>query len=289
MKRSAIVGFAAALVALLFGFSACQKEFSVQTGASLTAQGSLYDATGNCMSDSVVGTYYNGITPSQDTNYVLVKVNVTVAGTYNITSDVQNGVYFADSGYFTTTGIDTVKLFPVGTPIIPGTNQYTISFDSTTCYFNVTTNDSTGHSTGGTTNPNQSDTAWKFTGPVGSYNGIVDTAYTKDSLGSLYLYVIGSTSTGDSVFEASVVFSGGAIVPGTYNTSSSALFAFINNVSGSNIYLASPNTSGVSTTITITSYNATTKIVSGTLSGTAQNAASAPVNITLGSFTAQTQ
>jgi hypothetical protein len=298
MKQYTTAARLLGLFTLLFiTFTACQKEYSVETGASYTATGTLYDANGNCMSDSVVGTFYDGISPNgtlastADTAYVLVKVNVATAGSYNITSTTENGVYFSDSGYFTATGIDTIKLKPVGTPIIIGSFTYSISFDSSTCSFTVVTKDSTGTGLGGggtvTTNPNASDTAWKFTSPTGSYNGIIDTAYTTDSLGQLFLYIAGTTA-GDSIFYAGVAFSNGVITAGSYNTSSSALFRFT-DASNNTIYSADPTVTTASTVITITSYNSTTNVVTGTFTGTAQNASGTAQNITLGTFTAKLQ
>jgi hypothetical protein len=294
MKRIAIVAPFLGLVILLFTFNACQKEFSVESGASLGAQGTLYDSTGNCMADSVVGTFYGitpngGLTQATDTAYVLVKVNVTNAGSFNITSTVQNGIYFSDSGYFTTTGLNTIKLYPTGTPIIPGNFTYSISFDSSTCSFTLATQDSTGRGLnggGGTvTNPNTSDTAWKFTGPVGSYNGVIDTAYTFDSLGTFNLAIIGHNA-GDSIFVIGVTFSGNTIATGTYSSSFDALFGFTTG-SGTIIYSAYPGLTGVNIVVNITSYDATTKIITGTFTGTAKDASGNAVSITLGSFTAK--
>lgn len=297
MKRYTVAARLFSLFALLLvTFTACQKEYSVETGASYTATGTLYDANGICMSDSVVGTFYDGVSPNgtlsgtADTAYVLVKVNVATAGSYNITSTTENGMYFSDSGYFTSTGIDTIKLKPVGTPIIPGSFVYSISFDSSTCSFTVATKDSTGTGLGGggtTANPNQSDTAWKFTSPAGSYHGVIDTAYTIDSAGVLYLYITGTTA-GDSIFYAGVGFSNGVITAGSYSTSSSALFRFTDS-SNNAIYAADPTVTSANTVITITSYNSTTNIVTGTFTGTAQNSSGTAQNITLGTFTAKLQ
>ncbi len=292
MKRTIFSASLLGVLGMVITITACQKDFSIETGASYAATGTLHDSSGNCMTDSVVGTFYNGIAPngtlaaSADTAYVLVKVNVATAGTYNIVSNTQNGLYFSDSGYFSATGINTIKLKPVGTPIIPGTNSYTITFDSSTCYFSVTTKDSTGTGLGGgttPTSPNLSDTAWKFTGPSGSYQGPVDTAYTLDTLGAHYLYIAGH-NTGDSVFYATIRFTGSVIATGTYNSSSSALFRFTDS-GGTTIYTADPTVSGVNTVITISSYNSTTNIVTGTFTGTANNASGTAVNITQGSFT----
>ena len=290
-KRIVIVTPFICLLALLFTLDACKKEYSVETGASLAAQGSLYDSLGNCMADSTVGTFYNGVIPNgslaqaNDTAYVLAKVNVTVAGSYNITSTIQNGMYFSDSGYFTSTGINTIKLYPVGTPIIPGTFNYSITFDSTTCSFVVVTKDSTGRSGGGTTvtNPNTSDTAWKFTSPAGNFHGSIDTAYTFDSLGTKNLAIIGRNK-GDSTFFVGSILATGAIATGTYNTSSLAVFGF-NDVAQNTIYAANPRTAGVNTAITITSYNTTTKVLTGTFTGNALDALGRTVTVTLGSFT----
>ncbi len=272
-------------------FAACQKEFSIETGASLAAAGTLKDTTtGNCMPDSVVGTFYDGVTPGRDTAYVLVNVNVTTAGTYSIYTDTQNGFYFSDSGYFSTTGLNTIKLKPIGTPIIPdSTTTFNITFDSSICSFTVNVKDSTGTGLGGgggVNNPNLSDTAWKFTGPVASYNGPVDTAYTVDSAGVRYLYILGQTqATGDSIFQAAVGFSGGVITPGSYNSTSSSLFRFTDNVSGTVIYSADPTVTGVSMVITIVSYDSSTGILTGTYSGTAKDSSGNVVNISSGTFT----
>jgi len=43
-----------------------------------------------------------------------ISVNVTQAGTYKISADMQNGVLFSDSGAFTNTGINTIHLKPTG-------------------------------------------------------------------------------------------------------------------------------------------------------------------------------
>ncbi|HVX24961.1 MAG TPA: hypothetical protein VHB70_01370, partial [Parafilimonas sp.] len=44
-------------------FFSCQKDFSVETVSMQSASGSLWDSTGNCLPDTVVGTFYNGVTP----------------------------------------------------------------------------------------------------------------------------------------------------------------------------------------------------------------------------------
>src|SRR6516225_10773844 len=103
----------ACLVLVLFS---CQKEYSVDTYSGVNAQGSLWDSTGACLPETVHGTFYDGITPGADTAYVEVQVNVSQAGTYSITSDLQNGFQFFDSGFFSNTGLNVIHLKPIGIP-----------------------------------------------------------------------------------------------------------------------------------------------------------------------------
>lgn len=292
MKRSPVITFLGLLTGLLLIFSACQKEMSIEFPKSLAAEGSLKDSTGNCLKDSIAGTYYGGIEPGRDTAYIMVDVNVTTTGSYSIYTNTQDGFYFSDSGYFSTKGINTIKLKPIGTPIIAGPYDFNITFDSTVCTVTINVQDSTGTGLGGgtttPTDPNLSDTAWKFSGPAGNYNGSVDTAFESDSAGVHYLAIAGFTQgTGDSAWQIGVAFTGGAITTGTFQTVSSSLFAFSDATNGTPIYVADPQTSTVNTVINITSYDATTKIIKGNFSGTATDSGGNPVTITNGSFTAR--
>lgn len=130
-------------------FLSCEKEISLEKGTTLKAEGSLLDTAGNCFPDSVRGTFYNGITPGSDTAYVEIKVNVTSTGSYKIESEIEDGFLFSDSGFFSNTGINTIRLKPIGTPIIQGSINFNINFDSTFCDFTVTVQDSTGTGLGG--------------------------------------------------------------------------------------------------------------------------------------------
>ncbi|HWB25971.1 MAG TPA: hypothetical protein VG738_10850 [Chitinophagaceae bacterium] len=279
----------AAMICLVF--IACQKEYSLETNKSLAAEGSLQDTSGNCMPITVAGTFYGGVEPGRDTAYVLLNVNVTNPGSYSIYTNTQDGFYFSDSGYFSTTGINVVKIKPIGVPIIPGAQDFTVSFDSTVCYFTVNVQDSTGTGLGGggITNPNKSDTAWKFSDGTNTYHGPIDTAYTyTDSLGQFLLSMIGYTSaTADSAWEIGVYFSGGQVATGSYQSKASAAFGFVNGTTGKLIYEADPTVQTVNTTVTITSYDASTKIITGSFSGTAKDASGNPVTINPGTFTAK--
>ncbi|MEP6464987.1 MAG: hypothetical protein ABJB05_01725 [Parafilimonas sp.] len=280
----------------------CQKEISKETNAALSATGSLWDSTGNCFPDSVHGTFYGGITPGSDTAYVEMQVNVTQTGSYSITSDLQDGFQFADSGFFSSTGINTIHLKPLGTPIIPTTSVFNISFDSSFCTFTVVIQDSTGTGLGGqkdTTGTGGNNGSWQFS--TDSSLSAAGTFYavqllTDTVVGGTDLQMAGFTPNTDSVLVLAVHFSGNTITPGTYYTQivgtdpfSNAVFAFSLVSTGNPIYDALENPGdGSNMGITISAYDASTHIVTGTFSGTAIDEPYSPatIGITNGSFTA---
>lgn len=267
---------------------------SVELGSTLKATGSLWDTSGNCLPDSVHGTFYNGITAGSDTAYVDVQVNVTATGSYKIESSLQDGFLFSDSGFFTNTGLNTVRLKPLGTPIITGDFDFNISFDSSFCTFSVTVNDSTGTGlggvkdttgTGGDTTQIQTGT-WKYSANGATYSGLIDSASRDNSSGLItFIHAEGRGTTGDSTFSLDFSIMGTSIVPGTYtmiqNTIAFSSGDFLNDFS----YAANPFVTGTDLTIIVTSYNATTKEMIGTFSGKAQNVlTSTYYPITNGSF-----
>ena len=302
MNNSVLVKCLASIFTLIVLFTGCSKEYSIETGASLAATGTLYGTNGICMNDSTVGTFYDGVIPNgtltaaNDTAYVLVKVNVSTVGSYNITSDTQNGLYFSDSGYFTSTGIDTIKLKPVGTAILPISSSYTISFDSSTCYFMVAAQDSTGTGRGGNTGGGGTGggggtiTAgqWQFTTPTGTISG---TGYAQGltSLGYNGLGLFGTTVTNDTSFAIDIALPSSTIPSsGTYTTTGTNDFSIQpNGATSGSPYLEAditPAGGGKVVTIIITSYNSSTQEIIGTFSGTARSSTGASVAITNGAF-----
>jgi len=287
---------------------ACTKEYSFEEGNVSPAAGSLWDSSGACLPDSVHGTFYNGVTPGSDTAFVEIQVNVTQTGSYSIASDLQDGFAFADSGIFSNTGINIIRLKPIGVPIIPTTAIFNISFDSTNCSFSVVIKDSTGTGLGGsdtTGNGGNTDSiatdSWKFaTDSGGNFKGnflFVDTA--PDTLfGGTNLVMSGFTSTGDTVLTLAVIFPGDTIIPGDYytkvngnDTHPTAIFGFASTATGDPIYDAVGNPSDPSDVIvTIASYDAVSHVVTGTFSGTAMNETStvrdATIQILNGAFSA---
>lgn len=299
MKRNALLIIA--LLCSVFCIYSCSKELSLENSIStISAEGSLWDSLNNCLPDSVHGTYYTGIQPRSDTAFVEIKVDVATPGNYKISTDLQNGFMFSDSGYFATTGVNTVLLKPVGTPINIQPTVFSFSFDSSTCFVTVNVKDSTGTGLGGGTDTtgtgggdstNLSDTAWKFNVGTGFYHGQIDYATIVDTLGFKFLTILGSdVATGDTIFTAGVLFTG-AVGPGTFTTDVSAQLSLTTIDQSSNyiiIYQANPNTIATGTsTITITSYNTSTGIMTGTFTGTAEDKNGNPVTITNGAFQAK--
>lgn len=299
MKKSTAVYLILFCFTLLF--AACSKELSLENGGSVNgAAGSLHDTLGNCLPDSVYGTYYDGVTPGADTAYLQMQVDVQTTGYYSIYSDLQNGLQFADSGFFTATGINTIRLKPIGTPILIQSTLFTVTFDSTSCNFSVDVKDSTGTGLGsnnggggGSDSTNLSDTAWKFSVGSLNFNGPIDSAFLLDTLGAKYLTIIGPTATtGDSAILIGLILPPTGIATGTYPTNSTGSFyfsAFDSNTGATSlVYQADLSTTAVGTlTITITSYDGSTGIVTGTISGVAKDASGNAVTITNGSFKAK--
>jgi hypothetical protein len=102
------------VLSAIFLYTACQKEYSVDSGiaSGSAAVGTLKDTLGNCQPITTNGNYFAD-SLLKDSNYVLIQVNITGVGNYKINTDIQNGYSFRDSGYFSATGLQTVKPIPV--------------------------------------------------------------------------------------------------------------------------------------------------------------------------------
>jgi hypothetical protein len=134
MKRTATF---TALIFTLFFINSCKKEKSLE-GFGVPAKGSLQsDSNGDCLPKTVSGVYEagKGLTNAE---FIKVDVNITAVGTYDIVTDTVNGYFFRGTGFFTTTGINTVQLNGIGIPSAAGVNNFTVTFDGTTCFIPVT-------------------------------------------------------------------------------------------------------------------------------------------------------
>ena len=140
-----ITGGLCVLLMSLFLFS-CQKEASYEVGAP--GKGSLQSDQGACLPKQVGGTY-KVAKALADTNFIEVTVNVQQTGSYLIKTDTVNGYFFRGTGSFSATGLKTVKLTGSGTPLVDGTNNFIVSYDTSFCGVGVTVLPNTG-SSGGT-------------------------------------------------------------------------------------------------------------------------------------------
>ncbi|HEY5367848.1 MAG TPA: hypothetical protein VIJ75_02560 [Hanamia sp.] len=118
---------------LSYGNSQCAFSLSVSGDAT----GTLGSSAGACTSFAFAGTYQQGVIMNAG-NSVTVQVNVATPGAYTITSDSTNGVRFSGSGIFSATGIQSVALTAVGTPLNAGLQNYNVTFGTSTCGFGLT-------------------------------------------------------------------------------------------------------------------------------------------------------
>ena len=281
-----------AYVALLFlliaslCYTGCQKE--LPDGG--IARGTLKDSSGICFNEIVHGTFYNGIVPGSDTAYVEVKVNVTKPGQYTISTNEQNGLSFSGSGVFVSTGINTVKLHTKGVPLNKAVTGFAVYFDTSECAFSISVHDSAElHPLLPIDNNN-----WKFTdGRSGiTYKGLFENNYLLE-LGTLKVLVLATKPAqqpGDSTFMINIGLPSGVIKPGNYSTDDAPTGIVFKTFSDACLNCAGggliPLSTGATVSLTINSYDETTKIIKGHFSGTTVDWNNIVSQIKDGEFTA---
>jgi hypothetical protein len=124
-------------------FISCVKDYSYEGGQTAGISGgtsvyTLQEERGNCAEPVINGNYTAGIA-LQNSNTIILQVNVTVIGTYTFTTGVVNGIQFSSSGNFTVTGIQTIILKGNGKPLTAGTFVFTPPVGSG-CAFFITVN-----------------------------------------------------------------------------------------------------------------------------------------------------
>ncbi len=111
------------------------KEYTIEPMA--TAAGSLKDdINGDCLGSIVLGNY-QAATVLNSSNTMSVQVQVATAGSYLIYSNTINGYSFKAEGSFANTGLQMVQLKAFGTPVATGVNDFTITYDTTSCQVSV--------------------------------------------------------------------------------------------------------------------------------------------------------
>ena len=112
----------------------CQKELNFDlNGVSV---GTLKDSLLQCNPSTVNGVYkVDSILGIE--NYIDVQVDVDVTGTYTVVSDTVNGYSFKCTGTFGNVGLNTVRIYGSGKPVLEGVNTFIVSYDSSFCLIDV--------------------------------------------------------------------------------------------------------------------------------------------------------
>lgn len=116
--------------------ASCGKEYSFEFGASPSV-GSLQEETsGDCLPKTINGTYEEGV--ALDASHSIeVTIDVIQPGSYLIYTDTVHGVFFRAQGFFTTRGVQTVKLTGSGTPSAAGISNFEVQYNGTSCFVSV--------------------------------------------------------------------------------------------------------------------------------------------------------
>ncbi len=115
----------------------CFFTIIVKKAPIAMASFTLAGAPNSCTPAFVYGNYVAG-TSLKNSNTVEVSVNVTAVGAYVLTTDTLDGIWFASTGTFTTTGNQVVTLAGFGTPDFARNLVFTPKADSSSCTFTVT-------------------------------------------------------------------------------------------------------------------------------------------------------
>ncbi len=116
--------------------ASCSFTVTVAPAGGGAAVGTLAGAPNACAPITVNGFYVES-TATGTPNTVGVTVNITTAGTYNITTNTVNGLSFSSSGNLSVGNNQVVNLNASGTPTTAGNQTFTVTFGSSTCTFTV--------------------------------------------------------------------------------------------------------------------------------------------------------
>jgi hypothetical protein len=130
-----IIKFATILISALITFSSCQKQIDFDSGG--ISVGTLKSSVAGDCSPVVINGIFKVDSVLNNNNYVDVKVNVTIAGSFDVKSDTINGYSFKKTGTIGT-GLNTIRLYASGKPLTTGTNTFTITYGLTSCSFTIT-------------------------------------------------------------------------------------------------------------------------------------------------------
>lgn len=264
----------------------CRKEYSYEGGVSPFAEGTLKDSSGSCWYNSVFGTFYKGIMPDADSDFIELGLIITKPGIYSISTDAHDGFYFADSGYLYNNGYTIIHLKPVGTPVDTGIISFNVRFANDVCDFSVHVADSIIIPD---TLPDKPIYFWQFTDSTNHLNFSGPSTGNFDITGltgNLFLHGTETTDNSDTTLSIYLELPDTSltnIVPSDYITTSNNSFRLIKTVNGtiSDIYRADATTSEK---ITVRLIDYSDRVLSGWFFGTARDANGNSVKIETGSF-----
>ena len=118
------------------GATTCTVTINVQTPPVGPASYTLQGDPSSCINASIDGVFMKDIN-LDTTNKIEIIVNVVTTGSYSITTSQVNGYSFSDSGFFTSTGIQTVILKGTGKPVVNGLDNFTLAGNISSCTFSV--------------------------------------------------------------------------------------------------------------------------------------------------------
>ena len=272
-----------------FDTSVCTFQIPVTTGTNNSGETAIYTLAGapsNCSNADVQGDYEEGVALNS-TNVVSIQVNVDSVGTYFISTVASNGMTFSGQGAFTSTGVQAVVLQGSGTPINAGNTDVPLNGGGNSCNFTVPVKSAT---------PPGEDSAWQFSDGLNFYHGFIDSAFTHivpqlNNATALSFY--GFSYPGpDSLFQLDILLPGGTTQTGTYNTDSANadFYLYSSDTTKAPYFKADYTvTPAVNIQINIKTYDPVTKIITGTFSGTAVNAAGQKVTVNEGKIYAKVE
>lgn len=117
---------------VIFNTSECILPVTV---GGLPAEFTFSGGPGSCMDFSTSGDYVVGV-DLNSSNTVNIKLNVTVAGSYTISTNASNGMTFSSTG-FVQTGEQIITLTGSGKPVNTGVTPIPISYNGSSCSFSV--------------------------------------------------------------------------------------------------------------------------------------------------------
>jgi hypothetical protein len=319
MMKTKIFRFLSLICVSVLVFSACQKEFSVENGVPvLTTYGFSYRANDTAHAGCVDTAYKETIPSGSGTAYTLFLQGTDGSGS-SIEIALQQATAITTGTYTNSQGLSMTFTNPNGvyTTAATGTTvtlvinaitdtSFDVSFNGTLinsvsqtaritqgqmkgllnqrtpCGGTSTGGGSTGGGGtggGGTTTPPVANNTWLFSQGSNNFSGTISQGTLMPNTS---VDLLGTNAAGQT-FGLSIPISGATPVVGTF---AATQFVLVDVTNPANSFAAGSGLGNIS--VTVTSYDATTKVIKGTFSGQATSTTGL-VAITNGGFSATLQ